>query len=176
MIIMSKRALIVVDMLNDFIREDGSLYCGKTSQEIIPFIKEKIKEFRQEKSPIIFLQDSHDPNDSEFDLFGKHCVRGSEGGKIIEELEVKDEDYIVPKKTYDGYYNSDLGKILEENQIEEIHLVGVCTSICVMETSSSLTKRGYKIIIHKTGVADFDPEAHEFALKHMEKIYGAKIA
>lgn len=173
---MPRKALIVVDMLNDFIREDGALYCGKRSQEIIPFIKEKIYEFRREKSPIIFLQDSHDPDDPEFDLFGKHCVTGSEGGKIIEELEVKNEDYIVPKKTYDGYYNSDLGKILKENQIEEVHLVGVCTSICVMETSSSLAKRGYKLFIYKNGVADFDPEAHDFALKHMEKIYGAEIA
>ena len=138
--------------------------------------KEKIQEFRQEKGLIIFLQDSHDPDDPEFDHFGKHCVRGSEGGKIIEELEVKDEDYIIPKKTYDGYYKSDLGKILEENQIEEVHLVGVCTSICVMETSSSLAKRGYKLVIYKDGVADFDSEAHDFALKHMEKIYGAKIA
>jgi len=172
---MPTKALIVVDMLNDFIKEDGSLYCGKTSQTIIPFIKEKIRKFRQEKSPIIFLQDSHDPDDSEFDLFGKHCVTGSEGGKIIEEIEVKDEDYIVPKKTYDGYYKSDLGKILEENQVEEVHLVGVCTSICVMETSSSLAKRGYKLVIYKEGVADFDPEAHDFALKHMEKIYGVKI-
>ena len=173
---MPKKALIVVDMLNDFIREDGALYCGKNSQAIIPFIKEKIREFHREKYPIIFLQDSHDPDDSEFNLFGKHCVTGSEGSKIIEELEVKDEDFIVPKKAYDGYYNSDLGKILEENQVKEVHLVGVCTSICVMETSSSLAKRGYKLVIYKTGVADFDPEAHDFALKHMEKIYGAKIA
>lgn len=172
---MANKALLVIDMLKDFIEEEGALYCGNTSQTIIPFVKEKIEEFRKEKHPVIFIMDSHLPDDPEFKLFGRHCVRGTEGAKLGGGLKAKDRDYIVEKSTYDGYYNSDLGKILEENNIKEVYLVGVCTSICVMETASSLAKSGYKLIIYKDGVADFDNEAHEFALKRMKSIYGAEV-
>jgi len=54
-------------------------------------------------------------------------------------------------------------------------VVGVCTSICVMDTVGGLVDRDYAPIVPVRGVADFDPEAHEFALKRMKKIYGARI-
>ena len=53
--------------------------------------------------------------------------------------------------------------------------MGVCTSICVMETVSDLRDRDFDVVVHKDAVADFDPEAHEWALQRMEKILGAKV-
>ena len=44
-----------------------------------------------------------------------------------------------------------------------------------MDTVAELRNREYPVIVYRQGVADFDPEAHEFALKRMEKVYGAKI-
>lgn len=44
---MSERALIVVDMLNDFVDEKGALYCGQTARDIIPFIKSRIGNYRK---------------------------------------------------------------------------------------------------------------------------------
>jgi nicotinamidase/pyrazinamidase len=59
--------------------------------------------------------------------------------------------------------------------VEEVFLVGVCTSICVMETVAGLRNRDYPTFVFRKGVADFDQEAHNFALKRMEKILGAMI-
>jgi nicotinamidase/pyrazinamidase len=53
--------------------------------------------------------------------------------------------------------------------------VGVCTNICVMDTVGGLANRDYNITVPRAGVADFDTEFHEFALKRMGKIYGARI-
>ncbi len=169
------KALLVIDMLKDFIEEGGALYCGESSQAIIPFVSKKIEEFRNKKYPVIFIMDSHLPADPEFNLFGRHCVEGTDGAKLGGGIKSKDSDYIVKKTTYDGFYNSDLGDILKENNIKEVCIVGVCTSICVMETTGSLAKRNYKISIYKEGVADFDKETHEFALKRMKSVYGADI-
>ena len=172
---MAKKALLVIDMLKDFIDKKGALYCGPQASGIVPFIKSRIEEFRKAKDLVVFVMDSHEPDDTEFKLFGRHCVAGSGGAEPAAGLEPHKGDAIVKKTTYDGYHNSTLGTILEKGRIRDVYLTGVCTSICVMETAGSLSKRGYKVHIYKDGVADFDQGAHKFALERMKKIYGAEI-
>ncbi len=169
------RALFVIDMLNDFIREDGALYCGDTSRKIIPFIKNKIDEFHKNRELVVFICDSHEKNDLEFQMFREHCVTGTEGAQIIDDLPIGEKDSIIRKTRYSAFYKTVLDDILENHSIDEVHVVGVCTSICVMDTVGDLRNRDYKVIVHKDGVADFDPEAHRFSLQRMEKIYGAEI-
>ena len=172
---MKKKALLVIDMLKDFLEEAGSLYCGQASREIIPFIKEKIAQFRKDADKVIYVMDCHAPDDLEFRLFPKHCVKGTPGAELIDELKAEGRDVLIPKTTFDGAYGTSLEEVLKEHKIEEIYLVGVCTSICVMETAGSLSKLRYPVFIYKQGVADFDSQNHKFALKRMESLYGAKI-
>lgn len=172
---MAKKVLIVVDMLKDFVDPDGALSCGEPAQKIILYIQKQIARIRKEGGRIVFLADSHKEDDREFELFPKHCIKGSEGAKIIDELEVKEDDYVIEKTRYSGFYGTNLEEVLARENPDEVHVVGVCTSICVMDTVSGLRDRDYKTFVHKNGVADFDPEAHQFSLKRMEKILGAKI-
>ena len=172
---MAKKALLVLDMLKDFMDEKGTLYCGKEAVKIVPFIKQKIKEFREKDFPVLFIMDSHAKDDPEFKLFPKHCVTGSEGAKLTDDLKPEKGDILIPKTTYDAMHNSNLDVSLKERGIKETYLTGVCTSICVMETADSLTKKDYKVFIYKDGVADFDKDAHKFALKRMKTIYGVEI-
>lgn len=168
-------ALFVIDMLNDFLRKDGALYCGDESREIIPFVKGKIEEFHKNGDLVVFICDFHDPDDVEFKIFPKHCVAGTEGAQIINELPVDDKDPIIRKTRYSAFYNTNLDDVLQEYDIIEVHVVGVCTSICVMDTVGDLRNRDYKVIVYKDGVADFDPQAHRFSLERMKKTYGAEI-
>ena len=172
---MANKKLLVIDMLNDFIKEDGALYFGKSAQNSVPNILENISRFRNEGSPVIFVMDSHDMQDNEFKLFPKHCVEGSSGAQLIDELKVEEGDFVVAKASFDSMFNTNLEYILKQKKIEEVYLSGVCTSICIMETASSLAKHNYRIFIFKDSVADFDGEAHNFALKRMSSLYGAKI-
>jgi len=170
-----KKALVVIDMLRDFLESGGALYCGGSAREIIPFVAGKIALFRKNKDLVIYARDSHGPDSPQFKLFKKHCVKNSSGAQIIRELKPQKNDWIVPKTTYDAAFDSSLLGILKKNRVKEVFLAGVCTSICVMETASSLTKRGYKVRVFKKGVADFEKKAHTFALKRMKAVYGAGI-
>lgn len=172
---MGQKALLVIDMLNDFLLKDGALFCGEKSREIIPFVKETIEEFRKNGHLVLYIRDAHKKDDPEFRLFRRHCVAGTKGAEVIDEIKPQAGDMQIPKTTYDGYYDSDLGKVLREKNIKEVYLTGVCTSICVMETASSLAKRGYSVYIYTKGAADFDQRAHDFALKRTQTIYGAKL-
>ena len=173
---MSKSALIIVDMLNDFIEEKGSLFCGKEARAIIPFIQERLQTFRNSGDLVIYLKDNHDEDDKEFEKFPSHCVAGTWGNEIIPELSPKPGEKVIPKKRFSGFFGTDLEDILDTSGVEDVEVVGVCTSICVMDTVGGLTNRDYKVTVPVKGVADFDAQFHEFSLKRMKQIYGANVS
>jgi len=175
-----KRGLIVIDMLEDFVREDGKLFIGPTGLDIIPKIKKRLNKYRSEGRPVIFLKDSHKINDLEFDLFPEHAVEGTIGAEIIAELKPLKDESVVNKTRYSGFFETSLDIILYPHfslspSNSAIELCGVCTHICVMDTCGGLANRDYKTVIHKDCVADFDQIMHEMSLKRMADLYGATI-
>lgn len=172
---MEKTAVIVVDMLNDFVNEDGALPCG-VNEEFVGGMVGFLKTASFAKMPIIFICDNHEEDDKEFQMFPKHCVKGTKGAEIIDELKpFVDKNLVVPKTRYSGFYDTELEDILKGLEVNEVILVGVCTDICVMHTCADARNRDYKTFVVKPLVDSFDEEAHEFALKHMENILGAII-
>jgi len=171
---MAARALMVIDMLRDFMEEGGSLYCGNGARAIIPFVARAVERMRRQGADIIFLTDWHDPDDPEFEVFGRHAVQGSRGAEIIDEIKPAPGDHIVRKTKYSGFHGTELDGLLHRLNPSEVYVTGVCTSICVMHTAAGLLDRGFRVHILAPGVADFDPEQHHFALKHL-KIIGAHI-
>jgi len=170
------KALIVVDMLKDFINEDGALYCGPTATAIVPYVIDEIEEHRANGDVVIFLRDAHEENDLEFDRFPKHAVKGTDGANIISEITRNGADIIINKTRYSGFYDTELDFQLKRLDPEAVTVVGVCTSICVMDTVAGLANRDQaNIIVPKKCVADFDQEMHEMALKRMEALYGANV-
>jgi nicotinamidase/pyrazinamidase len=175
------KALIVVDMLNDFINLKGALYCGPTATYIVPNVFGRVVEYRKAGLPTFFLADNHAEDDKEFERFPKHCVKGTPGADIIDVLKFGDSerDFFIPKTRYSGFYNTSLAGNMAEvglrPQNSVIEVCGVCTSICCMMTVADLANRDFNVVVHRNCVADFDQEAHNFALKYMKNILGATI-
>ena len=169
------KALLVIDMLNDFVNKDGALYTGLAGKNIISFVQDKVEEFRENGHAIVFICDNHEKDDKEFDMFPHHCISKTEGSQIIRELEVRQNDKTIMKRRYSAFYGTDLDLYLREKEINEIYLVGVCTNICVLYTAADARNISYKVNIYKDGVASFDEEAHKFALKEAENTLGCQI-
>lgn len=172
---MGKVALIVADMLHDFIDPGGALYVGPKGREIIPFVARLVEETRAAGGVVVFVCDAHAPDDREFRHFPPHAVKGTQGAETIPELAVRPGDYRVEKTRYSCFADTALEDILTREQVDRVEVVGVCTSICVMATAIELFDRGIPCRVYREGVADFDPEAHAFALKHMALIYGVEV-
>lgn len=168
-------ALLVIDMLNDFIKEDGALPAGEAGEAIVDFIRQKAEEFREKGRPVIYVCDSHEPDDREFDMFPNHCVAGSDGCEIIPELEPRPGDKIIRKRRYSAFFGTDLDLYLREKGVDELYLVGVNTNICVLYTAADARNINYKVNIYEKGVASFDPEAHRFALKEAKNTLGCNV-
>jgi nicotinamidase-related amidase len=170
---MKEQALLIIDMVHDFMAPDGALYCGR--RDIVPAAAALLRRHRDLGSLIIFAQDQHTPDDLEFTRFPPHCVAGQPGAATIPELAPQAGEIILGKRRFSAFFETDLADILQKNQVREVHLCGVCTSICVMDTCSGLRDRDYEVLAYVPAMADFDPQAHEFALKRMETILGARM-
>ncbi len=169
------RALLIIDMINDFLDEKGVLYCGAEVRKIIPPLQEKLATFRREGLPVMYLCDHHAPDDPEFEAFPPHAVAGTWGAEIIPELAPLPGEEVVFKTRFSGFFRTPLEDILRRLKVETVCLTGVCTSICVMDTAADAFFRDFKLEVFKDCVGDFDPEMHAFALKRMERIYKARI-
>jgi nicotinamidase/pyrazinamidase len=172
---MGRTALIVIDMLNDFLDPGGSLYVGAQAREIIPFVARKIAAFRARGRVVVFVGDAHAVDDPEFGAFPAHAVKGSWGAGIIPELTPAPGDYRVDKTRHSAFDDTNLDELLQEEQVGEVHLVGVMTSICVLSTVRDLFHRKLPGLVYRQGVADSNPEAHAAALKQMQQVLGAQV-
>jgi nicotinamidase/pyrazinamidase len=172
---MGKTALIVIDMLNDFLDPGGSLYVGAQAREIIPFVARKIAAFRAQGQVVIFVCDAHAADDPEFGAFPAHAVKGNWGAGIIPELTPAPGDLRVDKTRHSAFDDINLDDLLQQEQVEEVHLVGVMTSIWVLSTVQDLFHRKLPGLVYRQGVADSDPETHAAALQQMQRVLGAKV-
>ncbi len=170
-----KEVLIVIDMQRGFLEPGRPLYCGdEVRNKVIPAVVELVKRKLYEGAQLIFTQDSHEPDDPEFKMWPPHCIRGTEEEEIIPELS-EFPGIRVKKRRYSAFFGTDLDRILEELKPDVVTVAGVCTDICVLYTVADLRNRDYSVVVYADCVASFDREAHEFALKHMEKVLGVKV-
>jgi nicotinamidase-related amidase len=174
---LENKAVIVVDMLNDFVT--GKLE-AKRAKHIIPNLKRLVEAARKNKVPIIYSNDAHYPQDVEVTRkWGKHAIKGTKGAEVIPELQPAQTDYIVEKRTYSGFYETGLDPLLRSLNrgygVKTVVLGGLHTNMCVRHTAADAFFRGYKIIIASDGCEAFTREDHEEGLKYLEYVYNAKI-
>lgn len=163
------RALFVIDMVNDFIEPAGKLYIGESGRRVIPFIKEKVLEFRKNGNKVFYICDAHIENDKEFKDWPSHSLKGSWGAQVISELTPQPGDILVEKRTYDGFIGTQLENILEREKIDEVYVVGVLTNICVLYTSAHAKMLGYSVKVYRDGCTSISEEKHEWALREMKE-------
>lgn len=94
---LEKPAILVVDMLNDFVT--GALTCDR-AKAIVPATATLLEAARKADVPVIFCNDAHLPGiDRELKIWGDHAIVGTKGAEVIPELNLCKKDYVVPKRT-----------------------------------------------------------------------------
>ncbi|WP_156290261.1 cysteine hydrolase family protein [Oceanobacillus salinisoli] len=182
---MTKRALINVDYTYDFVAIDGALTCGEPGQAIEEKIVSLTKEFMDAGDYVVFAIDAHKEGDDfhpENKLFPPHNIIGTPGRHLYGELarvydanKDRENVYYFDKTRYSAFAGTDLEIKLRERGIEEVHIIGVCTDICVLHTAVDAYNKGFQIIIHKDAVASFNQAGHEWALGHFKDSLGAEV-
>lgn len=166
-----KKCLIVVDMVNGFVRE-GVLH-DKEIASIIPRQIELIKKNQEEGELTIFIKDTHDEDAIEFKRFGntKHCVRGTSEAELVDELKEFEnmENTISIEKNSTSYMEApQFRKLIKElKNLKEIVVVGCCTDICDFNGTMALANyldqwnRDVEIKVHQDAVATYAQDARK---------------
>src|SRR3981189_2643118 len=162
-------------MIEDFAHEGGALYCGPSMGQIIPVIQRELARARAAGEPVIYLTDNHLPDDAEFKVFPPHPIVGTKGAEIIPGVAREENDDVIPKRRYSGFFGTDLDITLREKDVDTLRLVGDCTNICVLYTAADARNLGYAVEVVRDGVTSFDEQAHRDALRELEKTLGAKV-
>lgn len=171
---------IVVDVLNGFCKA-GNL-ASPRCLGAIPRIEAVLQRRIAAGDQLIFLADTHDPDDREFEVFPVHCVRGSAEAEVVDELQpYLQRGRLVRKRRYSGFFQTDLDAMLAAARPEMVTVVGVCTDICVLHTVADLRNRDYRVTVPAAAVETFDSPEHpgdevqRFALAHMSSVLGASV-
>mgnify|MGYP000221107954 CR=1 FL=1 len=167
------KALIIVDMLNDFVT--GKLACER-AQRIIPNIRRLAEAARARGDLVIYSNDAHLPEgDAEFRIWGPHAIAGTPGAQVIPELAPQPGDFTVPKRRYSGFYATDLNLLLQEHGVKHVILTGLHTNICIRHTCNDAFLNGYEVFVPEDGVEAFTEKDHVEGLEYLKRVYGAHL-
>ena len=164
--------LIVVDMQRDFV--SGALG-SEQARAIVPAVAARIQQAKAENTQVVFTLDTHEENymntrEGRF-LPVPHCIRGTQGWELCEELEALRTEPAICKPTFGS---RELGELLWDMNGDEpvggVTLVGVCTDICVI--SNALLIKAFlpelPITVDAACCAGVTPESHRTALEAMK--------
>lgn len=163
---MAKHAVVIIDMLNDFIHPDGALTCPNGAA-IVPAIQELIEFSHENDIQVIFVQEAHRQNDADFRVRPVHAIKGTWGSDFISELtpQLDKGDYIVQKRRHSAFSYTDMDLFLREEGIDTVVVTGVWTNVCVRSTASDAMYHTYKVKCISDCCASKDEDMHISGLR-----------
>jgi len=186
-------ALIIVDMQNDFLHQDG--FVPRYSREIgvpdnsfellrqpIPFIKKLADSFHAHGKPVICIYTAWKPDYSDVAISLRKMkdkakvagalVKGSWGSQITDELKPDARSHLVLKKAYGGFFRTTLDQTLQSRGVKRLFMTGVATNFCVETTAREAVAYGYEIVMISDATATYDPAGHQASLNVMAAGFG----
>jgi nicotinamidase-related amidase len=162
----NKHAIVVIDMLNDFIGPKATLRC-ENGEKIVPNIRRLVDFAHEQGIQVVFVQEAHRKNDRDFRVRPVHAIKGTWGADFIDELRPDESkgDYVVQKRRHSAFAYTDFDLFLREEEIDTVVLTGVWTNVCVRSTGSDALYHGYNVICISDATASKDESMHESGLR-----------
>lgn len=168
-------ALVVVDMQNDFVKDGGSLVVP-SAMATVPRIARLLDRARQAGVHVAYTQDTQVEGDPEFALWPRHCVKGTWGWQIIDELAPRPEDLVCPKNRYDGFYGTWLGHFLGNIwHTKHLVIVGTVANICVLHTAASAGLRWIDVVVPADGISALTEFDQVLTLHQVGRLYAGEL-
>lgn len=193
----SRRALLIVDMQQDFVAPQGALSV-RGAKELIPHIRAEIEASRRNGDLVVWTQDWHPERTPHFATLGgtwpTHCVAGTDGAEVVPELAALQEqqDLLIRKGVAgeDGYSAftvqdpilgatspTELHARLKEHAVQQVRICGVATDWCVKSTAIDALSLGYTVEVIRAGIAAvaLSPGDEDAALREITQAGGVLV-
>jgi nicotinamidase/pyrazinamidase len=158
-----KRALIVVDVQNDFC--PGGTLAVAHGDEVVGPLNKLIEEFLRHGEPVFKTRDWHPPKTKHFAAYGGtwpvHCVQNTKGAEfhpdLLDDIHIRviskglgDED------CYSAFDGTNLALELQRLGVEEVWVGGLATDYCVKNTVLDAVKEGFRVKALKNAMRAVD--------------------
>lgn len=171
-------ALLIIDMQGDFL-DEGAPVLIPEGRKIVSTLQHLLKEARVAGIPIIHAMVIWQKDGADAGLFSTspelqtHGLReGEPGVAIIPELAPIDGEYIVVKKRYSAFFQTNLELLLRSLRIQYLIVTGVATNYCVRSTVHDACFRDMMSIVPRECVASYTDEEHEQSLQDIANGFG----
>lgn len=154
-----KKALCIIDYQNDLVHSDGKvaerIKGGSArltkAQLLAPEIQKLIELFSKKDQVIVSIQSDYGLNNytghykekRAEKLYADTAIIGTWGYDLFN-LVLPKNSTTVTKHYFDGFYETNLHDVLQDNDVDEVFLCGVNTDVCVVHTAIGAAWRGYK--------------------------------
>ncbi len=169
-----RTAVLVVDMLNDFFKPEGVMVLEGGDVLYEP-IDRLLTAARAAGMPVFWLNQTLYPEDKLFEKRIVHCLEGTWGAEIVDDLSFGENDVIIAKRRYSGFFQTDLDLHLRERDIRHLIVTGVVTNICVRSTVNDAFFLGYDVYVPRDCVMATSPEHQETHLYDIDTHYGTVL-
>ena len=123
----------------------------------------------------VFAADLHDaPLDVKR---GGHriVIEGTDGAKLLSEIEVEPTDFILIKKRYSAFFGTNLDSILDGLACKRIVVAGVNTHACVRATVIDAYQRDYDVLLAQDCIDSHDEQHHSISMRYMDGKLGVAM-
>lgn len=178
---MDKTAIIVVDMINGFVKE-GNLASPRVD-DMSPNIKELLNKFKDSRK--VFFRDVHTSESKELASYAEHCVKESETQVIdlLKEYLNQENTVQIKKNSTNGFITEEFGKWFDSNEdINTFIVVGCVTDICVSDFARALQcficehDLDKDVIVPVNCVETYDYGTHNGDIMNIVSLYSMKLA
>jgi isochorismate hydrolase len=162
-----KTALLVLDMQDFFLKNNSHAFIP-SSYAIIPQIQKLIENFKNKKRPIIFTKHLNTTQNADMmDFWWKDILKAENPQSSITKDLNTENAIIIEKNQYDAFYNTDLERILRQNNVEQIFITGVMTHLCCETTTRSAFVRGFQPFFVIDATATYNEAFHRASVLNL---------
>jgi len=185
---MAKKALIVVDMQNDFC--PGGALAVPNGNEVVGPINELVEQYVKSNDVVVYTKDHHPKNHHSFQvnhpdgIWPPHCVQNTPGWEFHPDLKVEGQTFfkafLIEEDSYSGFGGhvdpsmqaQTLEDYLEEQGVEEVTVVGLALDYCVKSTAIDAYKLGFKtdVKLNGTRAVNVNPDDGDKAIEEMKSL------
>jgi nicotinamidase-related amidase len=163
---MSRRALVVIDMINTYDHEDADRLVP-SAEKVVPVIAELLERADEAGAPVIYVNDNFGQWRSDHRALVENALK-SEHGALVEPIVPGDDAMFVVKARHSIFYMTPFEYLLRQEGIEEIALTGQVTEQCILYSALDAHIRHIPVLVPREAVAHIHEDLADAALRMME--------
>jgi nicotinamidase-related amidase len=176
-----RTALIVIDMIDEFVKPEWCPYWVPNATRQVPAIKRAIDEFHRLGDPVIYLAYETSLRLKNFPAtawlmpIGSNIETAEElfaEVRIYEDLAPSEQDYVILKHTYTGFYGTELDLVLKGLDVKTVVIAGTHVNYCCAATAKEAFWHGYGVVLGSDLCSGDDPALEEAEHKIIRRGYG----